>query len=32
LDLDAQMRDRINPNPRIQLARDLGQYGGGAEW
>ena len=32
LDLDAQMRDRINPNPGIQLDRGLGQYGGGAEW
>ena len=32
LDLDAQMRDRINPNPGIQLDRDLGQYDGGAEW
>jgi hypothetical protein len=32
LDLDAQMRDRINPNPGIQLDRGLGQYGGGAAW
>ncbi len=32
LDLDAQMRDRINPNPGIQLDRELDQYGGGAEW
>lgn len=32
LDLDAQMRDRINPDPRILLDRNLGEYGGGAKW
>ena len=32
LDLDAQMRDRINPNPMIDMDQDMGQIGGGAEW
>ena len=32
LDLDAQMMDRMNPNPLIDLDRRLGYYGGGAEW
>ena len=32
LDIDAQIRDSINPDPRIDLDRGLGQYGGGSEW
>lgn len=32
LDLDAQMRDEINPSPMIELDRGMGTYGGGAEW
>ena len=30
VDPAAQARDRINP--RVQLDRNIGQYGGGAEW
>jgi hypothetical protein len=29
LDLKAQMRDELNVDPRRDLERDLGQYGGG---
>ena len=32
IDLDAQMMDKINPNPLINLDRGLGDYGGGAKW
>lgn len=32
LDLDAQMRDQINPSPTIDLDRGINNYGGGAEW
>jgi hypothetical protein len=32
MDLDAQMQDKINPNPGIQMDRSFGQFGGGAEW
>jgi len=31
LDLGAQMRDQLNVDPRIELDRELGQYGGGAK-
>jgi len=31
VDLDAQMRDKINPDPLIKMDRDMGNYGGGAE-
>jgi hypothetical protein len=31
LDLGAQMRDELNVDPRIELDRGLGQYGGGAK-
>lgn len=31
VDPGAQIRDSINPDPRIQLDRDLGAAGGGAE-
>jgi hypothetical protein len=31
LDLDAQIRDEINPDPSIDLDRGMGQVGGGAE-
>lgn len=32
MDLDAQMRDRINPDPGIRMDQRMRQYGGGAEW
>jgi len=32
VDPSAQLRDSINPSPRIDLDRDMGQYGGGAKW
>jgi len=32
VDPEAQMMDRINPSPLIELDRNSGQYGGGAEW
>lgn len=32
MDLDAQMRDRINPSPGIDLDQQMNQYGGGADW
>ena len=32
VDPGAQLRDEINPSPRIELDRDMDQYGGGAEW
>lgn len=31
LDLDAQMEDKLNVNPGINMDRDFGQFGGGAE-
>ena len=31
MDLDAQMRDKLNVDPSIDLDRDLGQRGGGAK-
>lgn len=31
LDLDAQMEDKLNLNPEINMDRDFGQFGGGAE-
>jgi hypothetical protein len=31
VDPDAQLRDKINPDPLIPMDRDMGQYGGGAE-
>jgi len=31
VDPRAQIRDSINVNPRIEIDRNLGQYGGGAE-
>lgn len=32
LDLDAQMRDQINPSPMINMDQDMNNYGGGAQW
>ncbi len=32
IDVGAQLRDEINPDPRIQIDQDLGQFGGGAEY
>ena len=32
LDTAAQMRDRVNPDPRIETDRQRGEVGGGAEW
>ena len=32
IDLDAQMRDDINPSPMIDMDRDMDNFGGGAEW
>ena len=31
LDIGAKMRDRINPDPRINIDRGMGQFGGGAK-
>jgi len=30
VDLNAQMRDEMNPDPRIEIDRGMGQYAGGA--
>lgn len=31
-DFDAQLRDRINPDPGIRMDQRMRQYGGGSEW